>query len=111
MSSLENTPLDKLLEIANLMFGTNAKTFDELGDHMLPEDCATAKRLSVFYEVEMIACRDAKSYFGSCVMGAAMLEAFLLLLCLSNQEKVQQTEWFSKRAGTKKRDVKQVLTS
>jgi hypothetical protein len=57
------------------------------------------KHLSVFTlalrcETEMLICQENKSYLAGCLMGAAMIEALLSLLCLSYPNEVQQTHHF-----------------
>jgi hypothetical protein len=49
----------------------------------------------------MLACRDSKAYFAACVMGAAMLEAMLLFLCLMKRGDVEKTDAYQKRAAKK----------
>ena len=55
--------------------------------------------------------RDSKAYFPACVMGAAMLEAFLLLLCMLNQESVKKTHCYKGRIGKRAADFEQTICS
>lgn len=98
LKSLEDI-VPQLLAVANSMMGTSTKTMDEFVDALLPKSHAQLKRLSVLYEEQMLACRDSKAHFAACVMGAAMLESFLLMLCLINQQEVEGTEAYKERAG------------
>ena len=99
LKSLESiTP--ELLAVANATMGTSAKTMDEFVDALLPKSHLQLKRLAVLYEQQMLACRDSKAHFAACVMSAAMLESFLLMLCLINQQEVKDTEAYEERAGS-----------
>lgn len=91
--------LKDLLKIGNQLLGTNAANWEELLNAILPPQTNTIRRLCVVYEREMIACSDAKAYFAACVMGAAMLEALLLLLCMVNENTVKLTKRYLKRSG------------
>jgi hypothetical protein len=84
-----------------LALGVNAISWEEVEKLVLPPRIFTLRKLAVYYEGEMLAAKDAGSYFASCVMSAAMLEAFLLLLCHLKQEDVKHTSCYSKRFGNK----------
>jgi hypothetical protein len=105
-----NTVLAQVLVAANQLLGTSAKTWEELVDaNLLPPRLGILKKLTVFYEQQMLACRDAKAYFPACVMGSAMLEALLLFSCMLNREQVEKTSRYRARAG--KQDFERVLCS
>ena len=101
--------LAKMLLVANTLLGVSAHTWDELVDAILPPRLALLKQLAVLYEKQMLACRDAKAYFPACVMGAAMLEAFLLLLCMLNQENVKETDCYKGRISKRATDFEQAI--
>jgi hypothetical protein len=101
--------LAAMLPAANKLFGTAAATWDELVDIMLPPRLSLLKRLSVLYEKEMLACRDAKAYFPACIMGVAMLEAFLLLLCTLNRDQVANTKCYRSQTGKRAKDFDQAI--
>jgi hypothetical protein len=94
----------ELLPFANKLLNTNAATWNELSEALLPPNIKTVKRLGVMYEQQMLLCRDAKAYFPACVMSASMLEAFLLLLCLLNLAPVAATRRYIERAGKNPED-------
>ena len=52
--------------------------------------------LGVFYEGEMIRCRDANAYFSGCLAGAAMIESYLVLFAILDRVDVEQTALFGK---------------
>jgi len=91
--------LVELLPFANKVLNTNARTWNELSEALLPPNIKTVKRLGVMYEQQMLLCRDAKAYFPACVMSASMLEALLLLLCMLNAPTVATTRRYKERAG------------
>jgi hypothetical protein len=91
--------LRKLLPTVNKLLKTNASSWDELAEAILPPKIKNIKRLCVMYEQQMLLCQDAKAYFAACVMGASMLEALLLLLCMLNTAPVVATKRYKERAG------------
>jgi len=101
--------LAEMLAVANTLLNLNAKTWDDLVDAILPPRLALLKQLAVLCEKQMLACRDSKAYFAACVMGAAMLEAFLLLLCMLNQESVKETHCYKGRIGKRAADFEQTI--
>jgi hypothetical protein len=101
--------LAELLPIANSLLSTSARTWDELVDAILPLRLGLLKQLAVLYEKQMLACRDAKAYFPACVMGAAMLEAFLILLCMLNPEGVKKTDCYKGRIGKRTADFERTI--
>jgi len=96
--------LRELLPIVNKLLNTNACTWDELLEVILPPKINTINRLGIMYEQQMLLCRDANAYFPACVMGASMLEAFLLLLCMLNTVQVASTKRYKERAGKTRHD-------
>ncbi len=50
-------------------------------------------------------CDKAKAYFSGCLSGAAMIEAFLLMLCWLNKDEVIATAAYSKHAKTRRFDA------
>lgn len=97
------------LPLANKLFGTKAQTLEEFATAILPPRVNTVQRLAMLYEREMIACRDGKAHYAACVMGAAMIEAFLLLLCLLNPDTVQGTRRYKDRIGKKSQDFESII--
>jgi hypothetical protein len=63
------------------------------------------KQLSIYdlalqCETEMLKCNSAEAYFAGCLMGAAMNEALLSLICLSYPTEVEKTKqygWSTKK--------------
>ncbi len=108
---LDPGSLEALLPIANRLLKMNAQSWDELVDALLPPDIALAKKLAVFYEAEMLRCRDAGAFYAGCVMGAAMIESLLLLLCLQKASDVSATKSFMRRCGTAGKDFSRQLHS
>jgi hypothetical protein len=56
--------------------------------------------LALRRETEMLKCNGAEAYFAGCLMGAAMNEALLMLLCLFYNDEVKRTkqyEWSTRR--------------
>jgi hypothetical protein len=91
--------LKTLLPTVNKLLNTDAKSWDELVDAILPPRISTIRRLGFIYEQQMLLSLEAKAYFAACVMGASMLEAFLLLLCMLNSNTVASTRRYQDRAG------------
>lgn len=116
MADETSTPADltssllALLPLFNRLFGIKAETWEELVAAVLPARINTVQRLAVLYEREMIACRDGKAYYAACVMGAAMIEAFLLLLCMLNPDTVQNTRRYKDRAGKKSQNFEFIIS-
>ncbi|HEY1219285.1 MAG TPA: hypothetical protein VGF03_10135 [Bryobacteraceae bacterium] len=52
--------------------------------------------LALRCETEMLACERQQAYFSACLMGAAMNEALISLLCLLFEDRVTQTQRYSK---------------
>ena len=52
--------------------------------------------LALRCETEMITCDKERAYFSGCLMGAAMNEALILLLCLLFEDRVKQTRHYAK---------------
>jgi hypothetical protein len=52
--------------------------------------------LALRCETEMITCERERAYFSGCLMGAAMNEALISLLCLLFEERVKQTQHYAK---------------
>jgi hypothetical protein len=58
-------------------------------EELLPESTRELQELCKFYEEEMIRCRDAGAYFFGCLAGAAMIESFLLSICILERKTVE----------------------
>ncbi|HEX7287522.1 MAG TPA: hypothetical protein VF532_15145 [Candidatus Angelobacter sp.] len=95
----QSEALKALLPTVNKLLNTNATSWDELVDAILPPKLNTIRRLGVMYEQEMLLSLGAKAYFAACVMSASMLEAFLLLLCMLNPGTVATTTRYKDRVG------------
>jgi hypothetical protein len=101
--------LKTLLPIVNKLLNTKAESWDELVDAILPPKVNTIRRLGVMYEQQMLLSLEAKAYFSACVMGASMLEAFLLLLCMLNPAKVATTKRYKDRIGKSVDDFESII--
>jgi|SRR5450755_25699 hypothetical protein len=71
-------------------FGTMSKVVEEL----LPESTRKLQELCIFYENEMVRCRDAEAYFFGCLAGAAMIESFLLSISVLERKAVEGSRSF-----------------
>jgi hypothetical protein len=93
----------QMLTELNAVLGTKVKSFDELTalKNTLPEDFLKLQSLCVFYESGFLKCYKAKAYFLGCLSGAAMIEAFLLMLCWLNKNEVMMATSYQKQAKTK----------
>jgi len=63
---------------------------------LFPPEIRELQALGVFFEGEMIRCRDAKAYFSGCLAAAAMIETFLLLYSFLDKTEVSRTVLFRK---------------
>jgi hypothetical protein len=55
-----------------------------IAQDLFPREVQELQALGIFYESEMIRCRDAKAYFSGCLAAAAMIESCLLLFSLTH---------------------------
>jgi hypothetical protein len=111
LPNFDDDVLNTLLSTANQLLGTDAKSWDELVEGLMPPDLRLLKRLVTFYEAEMLRCRDSKAYYAGCVMGAAMLESLLLMLCMEKISDVRSTSVLADRANVEDRELKRKLYS
>jgi hypothetical protein len=97
----------QLLQELNNAFGMNIKSLDELADlkKLLPEEFRKLQDLCLFLEADFLKCDKAKAYFSGCLSGAAMIEAFLLMLCWLNKDEVTTTAAYRKHAKTRDFDI------
>jgi hypothetical protein len=97
----------QILQQVNNAFGMNIKSLDELAGFkkLLPEEVLKLQDLCLFLEGEFLKCDKAKAYFSGCISGAAMIEAFLLMLCWLNKDEVVGTAIYRKHAKTKQFDA------
>jgi hypothetical protein len=61
---------------------------------LLPEATKELQELCVFFEGEMLRCRDGGAYFAGCLAGAAMIESFLLSICILERKAVEDSRYF-----------------
>jgi hypothetical protein len=76
--------------------------------------CMDAKELqmydlALFCEQEMIRAQQAKAHFSACLMGAAMNEALLALMCLKYEPDVIATKQFKYSTKKKPRPFRDVI--
>ena len=76
------------------------QAFSEVAQSLFPSPIRELQSLCIFYENEMIRCRDAKAYFSACLAGAAMIESFLLLLSVLERTDVERTTAFQQFSKT-----------
>ncbi len=97
----------QILQQFNLALGTSIKNFDELAvfKNYLPAEFRKLQDLCLFLEKEFLDCAGAKAYFSACLSGAAMIEAFLLLLCWLNKDEVIASVPYKKHAKTRDFDA------
>jgi hypothetical protein len=97
----------QLLQELNHAFGMNIKSLDELTDlkKLLPEEFRKLQDLCLFLEADFLKCDKAKAYFSGCLSGAAMIEAFLLMLCWLNKDEVIATAVYKKHAKARPFDA------
>lgn len=96
-----------ILKQLNTTLGTSVQNLDELAafTHLLPADVKKLQDLCLFLEKEFLNSEKAQAYFSACLSGAAMIEAFLLLLCWMNKDEVSQTAVYKKHAKTRAFDT------
>jgi hypothetical protein len=63
---------------------------------LLPPEARELQALGVFFESEMIKCRDVRAYFSGCLAAAAMIESCLLFFSFLDKAHVSQTAAFKK---------------
>jgi hypothetical protein len=67
-----------------------------IAQDLFPREVQELQALGIFYESEMIRCRDAKAYFSGCLAAAAMIESCLLLFSFLDTSNVARTAFFNK---------------
>jgi len=80
------------------MFG-GLLSFQEIAitaQDLFPSEVKELQALGVFFEGEMIRCRDAKAYFSGCLAAAAMIESCLLLFSFLDRATVARTALFKR---------------
>lgn len=97
----------QLLQQLNNALGMDLKGIDELArfKDFLPENFRKLHDLCLFLEAEFLKCDKAKAYFSGCLSGAAMIEAFLLMLCWLNKDEVIATAVYRKHAKARQFDA------
>lgn len=77
--------------------------------NVFPREVQDLQALGVFFEGEMLRCRDAKTYFSGCLAAAAMIESCLLLFSLLDRAEVKRTAVFKKLSKPTKTYEESVL--
>ena len=85
-------------ELLHVQVGTR-ETLDVLRSIMDPKHLLVYD-LALQCETEMLKCHEATAYFAGCLMGAAMNEALLSLLCMFYEDDVKNTPQYAR--STKK---------
>jgi hypothetical protein len=57
----------------------------------------------------MLRCKTAEAYFSGCLAGAAMIESFLLSICILEKSKVERTNTFRGFSNKKNRSYEQAV--
>jgi hypothetical protein len=83
-------------ELMGQIFGEhiNSQDVTRIVQGLLPESFKELQNLCRFFEKEMAICREAGAYFSSCLAGAAMIESFLLSICLLEETAVRHSKSF-----------------
>jgi hypothetical protein len=90
--------------------GTSKESMTQLMRSAMDKKQLLLYDLATFCELEMVRCSESKSYFAGCLMGAAMIEALLMLLCLMFQDDVVLTrQYFHSTQKKKDRNYKEVV--
>src|SRR5947208_6661350 len=92
------------------MFG-GLLSFQEIAitaQDLFPSEVKELQALGVFFEGEMIRCRDAKAYFSGCLAAAAMIESCLLLFSFLDRATVARTALF-KRLSKPSKTYEQIV--
>ncbi len=92
------------------VFGTHVN-FEDVSKalpELFPSSATELQSLSKFFEEEMLRCRDAGAHFSGCLAGAAMIESFLLFICILEKAAVERTKTFQS-SNKKNRAYEQVV--
>lgn len=97
----------QMLHQFNKLFGAEIKEFGELETFRkyVPPEFQKLQALCLFLEKDFLKAKDGGAYFSACISGAAMIEAFLLVLCWSNQDAVTALDIYRKHAKTRSFDA------
>lgn len=101
----------KAKELIRQVLGPSADfgVMSKAAETLLPESTRELQELCKFYEEEMVRCRDAGAYFFGCLAGAAMIESFLLSICILERKAVEGSGSFKNSRKGVNRAYEQIV--
>jgi hypothetical protein len=111
VSIIENKKIKAYEQITKFLGPTvDLEQLSKVAQSLFPKSVKALQELSVFFEQEMLRCRNSEAYFSACLSGAAMIESFLLAICILDEIEVTKTTVFKNLTKKKSQPYENIVS-